>query len=75
MTISSTPPTVPADECKHMTEAIWIEGDWRTPHKCETCIIENLNRPSDPEKMEEAYSAADRFLDLAAKELNPGTTS
>lgn len=73
MTNSSTPtrqpPMVPA-ECKHITEAVWIEGDWRTPHKCEACILDNLNRPHDPEKMLEAFSAAGRFLDLIAGKLN-----
>lgn len=60
--MNDPPPKLVLADCKHMTEPVFVDGQWRTPHSCDDCILEDARRPLTAEQSEDFARLTEQLL-------------
>lgn len=60
--MDQTTPTMVLADCTHMTEAVFVDGQWQTPQWCDECIVENAGRPLTDQQTQDFARVTEQLL-------------
>ena len=60
-------------DCNHMTAPVFVDGQLRTPSRCDQCIIEDASKPLTPEEAEDFARVTEQILKIAKRDSDEQT--